>query len=43
MVLAAHGPYKAAGAAVVLGTTVPVVSRNLSSFHGLVEALAHAL
>lgn len=43
VVLAAHGPYTAAGAADVLGLPVPVVSKNFSSFHGLVQALAQAL
>jgi hypothetical protein len=43
ILLAAHGPYTAAGAADVLGLPVPVVSKNFSSFHGLVEALGHAL
>ncbi|KAF6261973.1 Uroporphyrinogen-III synthase HemD-domain-containing protein [Scenedesmus sp. NREL 46B-D3] len=42
-VLAAHGPYTAAGAGDVLGLAVPVVSRNFSSFDGLVAALADAL
>lgn len=42
-VLAAHGPYTAAGASDVLGLPVPVVSKNFSSFHGLVQALAGAL
>jgi hypothetical protein len=42
-VLAAHGPYTAAGAADVLGLQVPVVSRDFSSFEGLVRALGSAL
>lgn len=42
-VLAAHGPYTAAGAADVLGLPVPVVSKDFSTFHGLVRALAEAL
>ncbi|KAG2453919.1 hypothetical protein HYH02_002122 [Chlamydomonas schloesseri] len=37
--LAAHGPYTAAGAAAVLGLPVPVVSRNFSTFDGVVAAL----
>ncbi len=37
--LAAHGPYTAAGAAAVLGQPVPVVSRNFSTFDGVVAAL----
>jgi hypothetical protein len=43
VVLAAHGPYTAAGASEVLGVPVPVVSQNFSTFHGLVAALAEAL
>ncbi len=39
VVLAAHGPYTAAGAAAVTGLPVTVVSRNFSSFDGLVTAL----
>jgi uroporphyrinogen-III synthase len=42
-VLAAHGPYTAAGAGDVLGLPVTVVSKNFSTFHGLVQALAQAL
>ncbi|WIA22644.1 hypothetical protein OEZ86_009619 [Tetradesmus obliquus] len=42
-VLAAHGPYTAAGAGDVLGLPVPIVSRNFSTFNGLVAALADAL
>lgn len=42
-VLAAHGPYTAAGASEVLGLPVPVVSKNFSTFHGLVAALAEVL
>lgn len=38
--LAAHGPYTAAGAGQVLGLPVPCVSRNFSTFDGLVAALA---
>eukprot|EP00198_Chlamydomonas_reinhardtii_P006495 XP_001695831.1 predicted protein [Chlamydomonas reinhardtii] len=37
--LAAHGPYTAAGAAAVLGLPVPVVSKNFSTFDGVVAAL----
>lgn len=40
IVLAAHGPYTAAGAGDVLGLRVPVVSKNFSTFDGLVAALA---
>jgi len=43
VVLAAHGPYTAAGAGDVLGLPVPVVSKNFSTFHGLVRALSEAL
>eukprot|EP00879_Flechtneria_rotunda_P033499 GHRR01037111.1.p1 GENE.GHRR01037111.1~~GHRR01037111.1.p1 ORF type:complete len:233 (+),score=82.37 GHRR01037111.1:216-914(+) len=43
IVLAAHGPYTAAGAADVLGLPVPVVSKNFSTFDGLVTALAATL
>ena len=39
IVLAAHGPYTAAGAGAVLGCNVPCVSQNFSSFAGLVLAL----
>jgi hypothetical protein len=42
-VLAAHGPYTAAGASDVLGLPVPVVSKHFSTFHGLVAALSEAL
>lgn len=41
-VLAAHGPYTAAGVQDVLGMTVSVVSENFFTFHGLVQALAKA-
>lgn len=41
--LAAHGPYTASGAADVLGVPVPVISRNFSTFDGLVAALGLAL
>ena len=42
VVLAAHGPYTAAGVAAVLGVSadVLVVSRDFSSFAGVVDALA---
>lgn len=43
VVLAAHGPYTAAGASDVLGLPVTVVSKNFSTFDGLVAALAEAL
>ena len=41
IVLAAHGPYTAAGAGAgaVLGCTVPRMSYNFSSFAGLILAL----
>jgi uroporphyrinogen-III synthase len=44
VVLAAHGPYTAAGVAAVLGVGVDafVVSRDFSSFHGVVAALEEA-
>lgn len=42
-VLAAHGPYTAAGASDVLGLPVPVVPKNFSTFDGLVQALTQAL
>ncbi|GBF89716.1 uroporphyrinogen-III synthase [Raphidocelis subcapitata] len=41
--LAAHGPYTAAGAGEVLGLPVPVVSRNFSTFEGVVAALSEAI
>lgn len=40
VLLAAHGPYTAAGAAEVLGLEVKCVSKDFSSFNGLVAALA---
>ncbi|KAF8063700.1 hemD [Scenedesmus sp. PABB004] len=43
VVLAAHGPYTAAGAAEVLGLPVPVVSKSFATFDGLVAALGDAL
>lgn len=42
VVLAAHGPYSAAGASEVLGCPVNCVSQNFSSFDGLVLALQGA-
>eukprot|EP00775_Hariotina_reticulata_P009061 gene9061-9231_t len=42
IILAAHGPYTAAGAAEVLKLAVPVVSQNFASFQGLVSALEAA-
>ena len=39
IVLAAHGPYTAAGASAVLGVPVPVVPEDFSSFAGVVGAL----
>lgn len=42
VLLAAHGPYTAAGAAEVVGVPVPVVSRQFSTFAGVVEALSEA-
>ncbi len=43
VLLAAHGPYTAAGAAEVLGCPVPCVSRSFGNFNGLVAALGEAL
>lgn len=43
LVLAAHGPYSAAGASDVLGCSVDCVNQNYASFDGLVEALEHCL
>lgn len=43
VLLAAHGPYTAAGAASVLGVPITCVSRDSSTFDGLVEALASTL
>ncbi len=43
VLLAAHGPYTAAGAAEVVGLPVPYVSKDFSSFDGLVTALGQAL
>jgi uroporphyrinogen-III synthase len=43
VILAAHGPYTAAGAGEVLGCAVPCVSRSFASFDGLVAALGEAL
>ncbi|KAI8476767.1 MAG: tetrapyrrole biosynthesis, uroporphyrinogen III synthase [Monoraphidium minutum] len=43
VVLAAHGPYTAAGAEDVLGLPVPVVSKRFSTFEGVVSALAEAI
>lgn len=42
IVLAAHGPYSAAGASDVLGCPVDCVSQNFASFDGLVLALHEA-
>ena len=39
VVLAAHGPYSAAGASEVLGCPVDCVSQAFASFDGLVLAL----
>uniref|UniRef100_A0A061RTR8 Uncharacterized protein n=1 Tax=Tetraselmis sp. GSL018 TaxID=582737 RepID=A0A061RTR8_9CHLO len=39
VVLAAHGPFTAAGASAVLGVSVDCVSKDFSSFAGLVAAL----
>ena len=41
IVLAAHGPYTAAGASTFLGCTVDCISQNFSSFAGLVVALEY--
>lgn len=43
VVLAAHGPYSAAGASEVLGCPVNCVSQNFASFNGLLLALEAAL
>ncbi len=40
VLLAAHGPYTAAGVANTLGLEVECVSKDFSSFDGLVAALA---
>jgi len=42
VLLAAHGPYTAAGAGAVLGLEVPCVSKRFGSFVGVVEALEDA-
>lgn len=42
VILAAHGPYTAAGASEVIGAPVPVVARDFSTFGGVVAALAEA-
>lgn len=42
IVLAAHGPYSAAGASEVLGLPVDCVNQNFASFDGLVVALEQA-
>lgn len=42
IVLAAHGPYSAAGATEVLGCPVNCVNQNFASFAGLVVALEQA-
>lgn len=42
IVLAAHGPYSAAGASEVLGCPVDCVNRDFASFDGLVVALEQA-
>ena len=41
VVLAAHGPYTAAGAGDVLGCSIACVSQSFASFDGLVLALEH--
>lgn len=40
VLLAAHGPYTAAGVSEVLGLEVECVSKDFSSFDGLAAALA---
>lgn len=42
IILAAHGPYTAAGAGAVLGCHVQCINQDFSSFAGLVTALEHA-
>ena len=44
IILAAHGPYTAAGAGAVLGChdIVQCINQDFSSFAGLVTALEHA-
>ena len=42
IILAAHGPYTAAGAGVVLGCRIQCINQDFSSFAGLVTALEHA-
>jgi len=42
IILAAHGPYTAAGAGAVLGCNVQCINQDFSSFAGLVTALEHA-
>ncbi len=42
IILAAHGPYTAAGAGAVLGCHVQCVNQDFSSFAGLVTALEQA-
>jgi hypothetical protein len=39
VLLAAHGPYTAAGVEDLLGRAVPCVSRDFRSFQGLVDEL----
>jgi hypothetical protein len=43
VLLAAHGPYTAAGASEVLGLPVPVVSQRFATFEGVVAALGEAV
>ncbi len=43
VLLAAHGPYTAAGAAEMVGLPVPCVAKDFSTFDGLVTALGVAL
>lgn len=42
IVLAAHGPYSAAGASAILGCSVDCVNQNFASFDGLAVALERA-
>lgn len=42
IILAAHGPYTAAGAGAVLGCRIQCINQDFSSFAGLVTALGHA-
>jgi hypothetical protein len=43
VLLAAHGPYTAAGVESILGLPVPCVSQSFGSFTGLVKELSQQL